>query len=83
MANRKQKASATAWRSRREEYLRASGRHSDLVKEGFESEILDTTWSVIDGGRMGRFASIHCATVLFLVSADVYGEEPFMRRRAR
>ena len=44
---------AGAWRSRREEYLRASGRQSDLVKEGFE-QASRANWAVIAGGRRTR-----------------------------
>lgn len=39
------------WRSRREEYLRASGRQSDLVSEGFEPAASAASWAVIAGGR--------------------------------
>ena len=39
------------WRSRREEYLRASGRQSDLVSEGFEPVASAASWAVIAGGR--------------------------------
>ena len=39
------------WRSRREEYLRASGRQGDLVSEGFEPAASAASWAVIAGGR--------------------------------
>ena len=39
------------WRSRREEYLRASGRQSDLVSEGFEQAASAASWTVIAGSR--------------------------------
>ena len=39
------------WRSRREEYLRASGRQSDLVSEGFEPAASPASWTLIAGGR--------------------------------
>jgi hypothetical protein len=51
MVLQQRKAHVTAWRVRREEYLRASGRRSDLVREGFESCINGANWSVISGGR--------------------------------
>jgi hypothetical protein len=41
---------APAWRLRREEYLRASGRRASLVKEGYDPEGV-SGWSVITGGR--------------------------------
>jgi hypothetical protein len=50
-----QKSTGAAWQRRREEYLRAAGRYDDLIKEGYMP--LDTVerWSVIAGGRTGRF----------------------------
>ena len=47
---RQLKQGAPAWRRRREEYLRASGRRANLVKEGYDAEGL-SGWSVIAGGR--------------------------------
>jgi len=39
------------WRSRREEYLRASGRHEDLIREGYEIPCPAAKVVVIPGGR--------------------------------
>jgi hypothetical protein len=47
---------AKPWRARREEYLRSSGRQSDLVKEGFEQKLSTASWAVIAGGRASRLA---------------------------
>ena len=55
MPTQQPKQHAAAWRSRREEYLRASGRQSDLVKEGFEPALPKASWAVITGGRKSRF----------------------------
>ncbi len=40
-----------AWQSRREEYLRVSGRHVDLTKEGYVEAPADGKWGLIPGGR--------------------------------
>ena len=40
-----------AWRCRREQYLRESGRHVDLIREGFASADDTTNWTVVVGGR--------------------------------
>jgi hypothetical protein len=58
---------ATAWRSRREEYLWASGRQSDLVKEGFEPAPSTASWSMIPGGRPTRLTKPNLKAGLFLV----------------
>ncbi len=42
-----------AWRCRREQYLRESGRHADLIKEGYASPDSRTNWIVTVGGRAG------------------------------
>lgn len=42
-----------AWRCRREQYLRESGRHADLIKEGYASPDSTTNWIVTVGGRAG------------------------------
>ena len=55
------------WRSRREEYLRASGRQSDLVKEGFEPAPSRSNWAVIAGGRWTRRTKPNPKAGLFLV----------------
>ena len=40
-----------AWRCRREQYLRESGRHVDLIREGYASADDATNWTVVIGGR--------------------------------
>lgn len=55
MPTQQPKQHVAAWRSRREEYLRASGRQSDLVNEGFEPALPTASWAVIAGGRTSRF----------------------------
>jgi len=45
------------WRCRREEYLRASGRHEDLIREGYETSEPQAKFVVIRGGRKGPAAS--------------------------
>jgi len=42
-----------AWRCRREQYLRESGRHVDLIREGYASADDATNWTVVVGGRGG------------------------------
>ena len=58
---------AGAWRSRREEYLRASGRQSDLVREGFEPAASAVSWALIAGGRSGHLPTPLLRAGLFLV----------------
>jgi hypothetical protein len=50
---RVQTKKSEAWRCRREQYLRESGRHADLVKEGYASPDPTTNWIVTVGGRAG------------------------------
>jgi hypothetical protein len=45
------------WRCRREAYLRASGRHADLIREGYETPDTNAKLVVIPGGRKGSPAS--------------------------
>ena len=45
-----------AWRRRREQYLRESGRPVELIKEGYASAD-STNWTVIVGGRARSFGS--------------------------
>lgn len=40
-----------AWRRRREQHLRESGRHVDLIREGYASADDATNWTVVVGGR--------------------------------
>jgi hypothetical protein len=56
-----------AWRSRREEYLRTSGRQSDLVSEGFEPAASAGSWTVIAGGRSTHLPKPIPRAGLFLV----------------
>jgi hypothetical protein len=56
-----------AWRSRREEYLRASGRQSDLLMEGFEPAASAASWAVIAGGRSSHLPKPIPRARLFLV----------------
>jgi phosphoglycolate phosphatase-like HAD superfamily hydrolase len=67
MPSQQPKKHAEAWRSRREEYLRVSGRQSDLVKEGFEQAPSTTTWAVIVGGRASRPGKPNPRGALFLI----------------
>jgi hypothetical protein len=50
MPKQKSKSSA-AWQHRREEYLRESGRHIDLINEGYKGCVLSTDWIVVVGHR--------------------------------
>jgi hypothetical protein len=56
-----------AWRSRREEYLRTSGRQSDLVSEGFEPAASAASWTVFAGGRSTHLPKPIPRAGLFLV----------------
>ncbi len=61
------KRRAAAWRSRREEYLRASGRQGDFVKEGFEPAASIASCAVIAGGLPTRVTKPNPKAGLFLV----------------
>jgi hypothetical protein len=67
MPSQQSRKNAGAWRSRREEYLRSSGRQSDLVKEGFERKPSTASWAVIAGGRASRLAKPIPSAGLFLM----------------
>lgn len=56
MPNHKLKRGSN-WRCRREEYLRASGRNEDLIREGYARSEPQATLVVIPGGRKGPAAS--------------------------
>ena len=56
MPNHKLKR-ASDWRCRRQEYLRASGRDEDLIREGYETSEPQATLVVIPGLRKGPAAS--------------------------
>ena len=42
--------SSESWRCRREQYLRESGRHLELIREGYAQEFT-TSWIMVVGGR--------------------------------
>ncbi len=56
-----------AWRCRREQYLRESGRHVDLIREGYESAEYTTNWIVVVGGRARGRLNRDLGTRLLLV----------------
>ena len=56
-----------AWRRRREHYLLESGRHLDLMKEGYASPDATTNWIVTAGGRAGTSLERNPGMKLFLV----------------
>ena len=60
------------WRRRREKYLRESGRHVELMKEGYEGADSSNDWAVIVG-RGERWALERHArgARLFVVRTDV------------
>ena len=60
------KQRAAPWRWSREEYLRASGRRANLVKEGYEPERVKG-WSVIAGGRSDSPPNSNSGVRLLLV----------------
>jgi len=55
-----------AWRCRREQYLRESGRHADLIREGYESAEYRTNWSVVVGGARGPLTRDLCTRLLLV-----------------
>jgi len=48
---RQQTKQREAWRRRREQYLRESGRQVDLIQEGYASADSTENWIVVVGGR--------------------------------
>ena len=58
------------WRCRREQYLRESGRHVELIKEGYASAD-STNWTVIVGGCTHGPLDRDRATKLSLVKESV------------
>jgi hypothetical protein len=50
---RQQAKQREAWRCRREQYLRESGRHVELIKEGYASADPATNWIVVVGRGAG------------------------------
>jgi hypothetical protein len=67
MPTQQPKQNGAVWRSRREEYLRASGRQCDLVNEGFETALPAASWAVIAGGRRSRLPKTSPRPGLLLV----------------
>lgn len=60
------------WRRRREKYLRESGRHVELMKEGYECGDSSNDWAVIVGrGERGVLERHVLGAQLFLVRTDV------------
>ena len=55
------------WRCRREKYLRATGRHDELISEGYEAAPPSQQWTVVPGGRHGNHEQRPGATRLCLV----------------
>jgi hypothetical protein len=58
------------WRCRREQYLRDSGRHAELIKEGYASTDSPTNWIVIVGGRAGGLLERNSGMRLFRVKGQ-------------
>ena len=72
----KQKTQLLApWQARREEYLRASGRHADLIKEGYAVES-PTDWLVVVGHRNGSSKGNGAKSELFVVKGRRLEPEP-------
>lgn len=71
MPTQEPKQHEAAWRSRREEYLRASGRQRDLVKEGFDPGLPIASFAVIPGGRTSRLPKGSRRPELLLVKGVV------------
>ena len=64
---RRQTKQSESWRGRREQYLRESGRHVDLIKEGYASPDPTTNWIVTVGGRAGASMERNPGMKLLLV----------------
>ena len=62
---RQQTKQCAAWRCRREQYLRESGRQVDLIREGYASA--DETWTMVVGGRGRGPLKRNLGTRLYLV----------------
>ena len=67
---RLQMKQSEAWRCRREQYLRESGRHADLIKEGYASPDPTTNWIVSVGGRAGASMERNPGMRLLLVKRE-------------
>jgi hypothetical protein len=60
-----------AWRCRREQYLRESGRHVDLIREGYAAGDDATNWTVVAGGRGREPLKRELGIRLFLVKPSL------------
>jgi hypothetical protein len=60
-----------AWRCRREQYLRESGRHVELIKEGYASGDSTKEWTVVVGGSGRGPLKPGSGTRVFLVGRRV------------
>ena len=70
------------WRRRREKYLRESGRHIELMKEGYECGDSSKDWAVIVGRGEREALDPHALGArLFLVRADVPPSTSSARQR--
>ena len=70
------------WRRRREKYLRESGRHAELIKEGYEYTDSSNGWAVIVGrGERGALERHARGARLFLVRTDVPPSTSSARQR--
>jgi hypothetical protein len=69
MRNQKSQSPAP-WQCRREEYLRASGRHIELIKEGYARGESSTEWSVVVGDRKTNSQGSQSRSGLFLVNRE-------------
>ena len=67
---RVQTKQSEAWRCRRELYLWESGRHADLIKEGYASPDPTTNWIVTVGGRAGASMERNPRMRLLLVKRE-------------
>ena len=73
----------SGWQRRREEYLRTSGRHADLIREGYVPVESPTDWIVVPGDRKSSSKGNGAKGELFLVKAPKVESEagPTLRRR--
>ena len=71
------------WQRRREEYLRTSGRHADLIREGYTPVESPTGWIVVVGRRKGSPKGNDAKGELFLVKGSRVESEsgPTLGRR--
>jgi hypothetical protein len=67
-----QRKQGHAWRRRREQYLRDSGRHIELIREGYTCGHASMDWAVIVGRGERTALERHApVTRLFLVGKDL------------